>query len=68
MDFLIENKFHLAEPMAKKKDVRIVVKMKNEESPYTYYTEKSRRNNPQRMELRKYDPIVRKHVLFKESK
>jgi large subunit ribosomal protein L33 len=54
--------------MAKKKDVRIVVKMKSMESPYTYYTEKSRRNNSQRMELRKYDPVVRKHVLFKESK
>ena len=52
----------------KKKDVRIVVKMKSMESPHTYYTEKNRRNNPQRMELRKYDPIVRKHVLFKESK
>jgi ribosomal protein L33 len=24
--------------------------------------------HPQRMELRKYDPIVKKHVLFKESK
>lgn len=54
--------------MAKKKDIRMVVKMKSTESPYTYYTEKSRRNNPQRMELRKFDPVVRKHVLFKESK
>lgn len=54
--------------MAKKKDVRIVVRMKSTESPHTYYTQKSRRNNPQRMELRKYDPIVRKHVVYKETK
>jgi len=54
--------------MAKKKDVRIVVKMQSTESPYIYYTQKSRRNNQQRMELRKYDPVARKHVLFKESK
>lgn len=54
--------------MAKKKDVRIIVKMKSAESDYIYYTQKNRRNNPQRLELRKYDPIVRKHVLFKESK
>ncbi len=54
--------------MAKKKDIRMVVKMQSTESPYTYYTQKNRRNNPQRMELRKFDPIVRKHILFKESK
>lgn len=54
--------------MAKKKDIRIVVKMQSTESHYMYYTQKNRRNNPQRMELRKFDPIVKKHVLFKESK
>jgi large subunit ribosomal protein L33 len=54
--------------MAKKKDIRMVVKMQSTESPHMYYTEKNRRNNPQRIELRKFDPIVRKHVLFKESK
>ncbi|MFN8432439.1 MAG: 50S ribosomal protein L33 [Anaerolineales bacterium] len=54
--------------MAKKKDIRVVVKMQSTESAYTYYTEKNRRNHPQRLELRKYDPILKKHVLFKESK
>ena len=25
-------------------------------------------NNDEKMEMRKYDPVVRKHVLFKEAK
>jgi large subunit ribosomal protein L33 len=33
-----------------------------------YYTEKNRRNTTTRLELRKYDPIVRKHVIYKETK
>ena len=35
---------------------------------YMYYTSKNRVTTPGRLELRKYDPIVRKHVLFKETK
>ena len=54
--------------MAKKKDIRMAVRMKSAESPHTYYTKKNRRNNPQRLELRKYDPVIRRHVLYKESK
>ena len=33
-----------------------------------YYTSKNRVTTPGRLALRKYDPIVRKHVLFKETK
>jgi large subunit ribosomal protein L33 len=33
-----------------------------------YYTEKNRRNDPNRLELRRYDPIVRKHVLYRETR
>ena len=54
--------------MAKKKGVRLLVKMQSTESGHIYYTEKNRRNDPQRLELRKFDPIVRKHVLYKETK
>jgi len=54
--------------MASKKDVRMLVKMKSTESHYVYYTEKNRRNDPARLELRKYDPVLRRHVIFKESK
>ncbi|BCB75572.1 50S ribosomal protein L33 [Phytohabitans flavus] len=35
---------------------------------YTYVTRKSRRNNPDRLVLRKYDPAVRQHVEFRETR
>ncbi len=54
--------------MAKKKGNRILVKMQSSESGYIYYTQKNRKNDQQRLELRKYDPVVRKHVVFKETK
>jgi large subunit ribosomal protein L33 len=31
-------------------------------------TTKSRRNTPERLELRKYDPKIRQHVIFRESR
>ncbi len=53
---------------SKKKDARIVIKLKSTESDHVYYTEKNRRNDPSRLELRKYDPILRRHVLYRETK
>ena len=35
---------------------------------YYYVTKKNPRTMTKKMELRKYDPVARKHVLFKESK
>lgn len=35
---------------------------------HTYMTTKNRRTNPERLELRKNDPIVRRHVLYRESR
>nr|WP_218929300.1 50S ribosomal protein L33 [Actinomyces bowdenii] len=35
---------------------------------YTYVTRKNRRNTPDRLVVRKYDPVVRRHVEFKESR
>jgi large subunit ribosomal protein L33 len=54
--------------MAKKKGNRIHVRMKSSESGHFYLTEKNRKNNQSRMELRRYDPVLRKHVLYKEEK
>jgi len=34
----------------------------------TYATTKNRRNTTEKLELLKYDPRVRKHVLFREAK
>ena len=33
-----------------------------------YTTTKNKRTKPEKMEIKKYDPVVRKHVLYKESK
>ena len=54
--------------MAKDKDVRSYVKLKSSESEYCYYTQKNRRNTADKLEIKKYDPLLRKHVLFKEAK
>ncbi|MCE7949176.1 MAG: 50S ribosomal protein L33 [Chloroflexi bacterium CFX4] len=51
-----------------KKDVRIVIKLVSTESGHVYYSQKSKRNDPQRLELRKYDPILRRHALYRESR
>ncbi len=35
---------------------------------FTYYTTKNKRTTPEKLQLRKYDPIVRAHVVFTEAK
>lgn len=35
---------------------------------YFYVAKKNARTSTEKLELRKYDPRARKHVLFKESK
>ncbi|HSR71179.1 MAG TPA: 50S ribosomal protein L33 [Kiloniellales bacterium] len=35
---------------------------------YFYVTKKNARTSTEKLELRKYDPVARKHVVFKESK
>lgn len=56
--------------MAKKsKELRPIVKLRSSAGTgYTYVTRKNRRNDPERMVLRKYDPILRRHVEFKEAR
>ncbi len=55
--------------MAKKsKDARSYVKIVSSESPHCYFVQKNRNNTKNRLELRKYDPTVRKHVMYKEGK
>jgi large subunit ribosomal protein L33 len=51
-----------------KKGARGLVKMKSSESGHMYYTEKNRRNDQGRLELKKYDPLVRRHVIYREAK
>jgi large subunit ribosomal protein L33 len=35
---------------------------------FYYTTDKNKKNTPDKLEKKKYDPVVRKHVVFKESK
>lgn len=51
-----------------KKGNRVMIKLRSSESGHMYYTQKNKRNDTTRIELMKYDPLVRKHVLYKETK
>ncbi|MBT6272947.1 MAG: 50S ribosomal protein L33 [Chromatiales bacterium] len=33
-----------------------------------YTTTKNKRTTPEKIEMKKFDPVVRKHVMYKESK
>ncbi|MFB8118027.1 50S ribosomal protein L33 [Streptomyces sp. NPDC056465] len=35
---------------------------------HTYVTRKSRRNDPDRLELMKFDPVAGRHVVFRETR
>ena len=35
---------------------------------YAYYTQKNKRTQTNKLELKKFDPVARKHVVFKEGK
>lgn len=35
---------------------------------FTYYTTKNKRTTTEKLQLRKYDPIVRAHATFTEAK
>ncbi len=52
--------------MASKKREKIT--LKSTESKHTYHSVKNKTNTPDRIEMKKYDPTVRKHVIYKESK
>ncbi|MFD9601317.1 50S ribosomal protein L33 [Streptomyces sp. NBC_01224] len=50
-------------------ELRPVVKLRSiAGTGYTYVTRKNRRSDPERMVLRKYDPVARKHVDFREER
>ncbi|NMO49769.1 50S ribosomal protein L33 [Actinoplanes sp. TBRC 11911] len=55
--------------MAKSSDIRPVIKLRSTAGTgYTYVTRKNRRTNPDRLVLRKYDPVARRHVDFREDR
>lgn len=55
--------------MAKKTDVRGTITLRSTAGTgYTYMTTKNRRNTPDRLEVRKFDPKVRAVVEFREGR
>ena len=47
---------------------RETIKLKSAESKSVYWTTKNKKTTTGRIELKKYDPTLRKHVIFKEAK
>ncbi len=53
--------------MAKKEREKIKL-LSTADTGFYYTTTKNRKTTPDKLEFKKYDPIVRKHVPFKETK
>lgn len=55
--------------MAKKNTKRKLVGLVSSLSGHrTYYTTKNTQNTPDKLEIKKYDPIARKHAVYTETK
>ena len=51
------------------KPTTILIKLvSTAETGFYYVTRKNPRTSTEKMEARKYDPVVRRHVIFKEGK
>jgi len=53
--------------MAKKEREKIKL-LSTADTGFYYTTTKNKKNTPDKLEFKKYDPIARKHVTFKEAK
>lgn len=53
--------------MAKPTTIKIRL-VSTADTGFFYVTKKNPRNQTEKMSMRKYDPVVRKHVDFKEAK
>ena len=52
-----------------KKGKREKIKLESSSGTGHFYTTvKNKQNTPSKITLRKYDPVVRKHVVYKETK
>lgn len=55
--------------MASKNEKRVLVKLRSTAGTgYVYVTTKNKVNNRERIEMNKYDPKIRQHVLFREER
>jgi len=53
--------------MAKANSIQVKL-VSSADTGYYYVTRKNPRTSTEKLELRKFDPVARKHVIFKESK
>jgi large subunit ribosomal protein L33 len=53
--------------MAKSNTIQIKL-VSSAETGYFYVTRKNVRNTTGKLEMKKYDPVARKHVVFREAK
>ncbi|MFI6448979.1 50S ribosomal protein L33 [Kitasatospora sp. NPDC050543] len=50
-------------------ELRPIIKLRSTAGTgYTYVTRKNRRNDADRLVLRKHDPVARRHVEFREER
>jgi len=54
--------------MAKKSATLSIKLLSSADSGFFYVTKKNPRKKPEKLEFKKYDPVVRKHVVFREAK
>ena len=55
------------ETMAKATTIKIKL-LSTANTGFFYVTKKNPRTKTEKLEFRRYDPVVRKHVIFKETK
>ena len=51
-----------------KSNTLLIKLVSSADTGYYYVTKKNPRKTTDKIELKKYDPVARKHVVFKESK
>jgi len=54
--------------MAKKGNREKIKLVSSEKNGFYYTTTKNKRNTTEKLVIKKYDPVARKHVEFKEAK
>ena len=51
-----------------KPTTQLIKMVSTADTGYFYVTKKNTRTKTEKLEMRKYDPVARTHVVFKESK
>jgi large subunit ribosomal protein L33 len=51
-----------------KQNTLLIKLVSTADTGFYYVTKKNPRSKTEKLELKKYDPVVRKHVLFKEGR